>query len=139
MSVEDAKLKQKLQLQEIDARLVNWGNWSRHDGSRLGLPTKSTFVASSRWGPMLAELDAIHIEDVISTLHLSGYKQPMFHNYILKVEYLFRDDDRQPPVSVRAAYVRKKYNMPCAESTYYKHLSAAKTSVYIWSDKIKTA
>lgn len=138
MSIDDAKLKMKLQLQEVDARLVNWGKWLRSDSTlmKLGYPSQAPFVFSPRKGSMIADLDAEHIEWVVSSLHLSGYPRPILHRFILLTEYALRATGATP-VSERAKRVRKAFKMSFSERSYYRHLAEAKRMVMVWSGKIK--
>lgn len=138
MRADEAKLKRKLQLEEVDARLINWGRWLRHDDTfaRLGFPSQSPWVFSPRKGSMVADLDAEHIEWVVSS-RMKEAKCPELYSYILRVEYAYKATESTPPVSLRAKYVREHFNKSCAERTYYHHLNNAKYAVFQYAGEIK--
>lgn len=127
---------------EIDARLINWGRWLRHDQTirRLGYPWKSPFVFSPSKGAAIADLDAEHIEWVISSLDVAGrqgFGKGMLYAYILRLEFAERDGDHLPPVGDRAKDVSRRFKRPCGERTYYYHLAAAKRLVAVLAEELR--
>lgn len=126
-------MRRKLEEDEIDARLKNWGRWLRYDDTlaRLGLPTQSPWVFSPRKGGMIADLDAEHMEWVITCMYCSGLDYPHLHAFILRVEYAEHPEGQVPPVSQRAADVRRRFKRPCAERTYYHHLANARRAAFV--------
>lgn len=133
------RLKLQLETDEIHARLVNWGRWLRWDSAiaRLGYPTEAPFSFSPRRGGIVADLDAEHIEWVISSLNVSGYENGVLYAFILKVEYAESPDQAMSYVGQRAEDVRQRFKRPCAISTYYYHLVKAKTAVRYLAGPIK--
>lgn len=125
--------------EEIHARLCNWGRWLRYDpGQSLGYPTKSPFVFSPRaGGGLIADLDAEHIEWIVSSLGISGLERGELYAFVLKVEYAERPEHAMPHVSQRAADVKDRFRCPCAERTYYHHLAKAREAVHTFADPIK--
>lgn len=127
------KLVHRYEMDEVHGRLLNWGRWLRYDNTiaRLGYPTQSPFVFSPHKGKVIADLDAVHIEFIISSMYISGDFSPlgMLYAFILRVEYAEHPDNRMPHVSQRAQDVRRKFKRPCAERTYYHHLEKAKLMV----------
>lgn len=133
-------LAEKLFEAEINMRLVNWGRWNRRDNTykRLGYPTRAAFVQAESRGIADAVLDAIHIEDIVRSLHLSGYPKAVRHAFILKVEYIENPEDQVPDVSIRAADVRRHFKMKTYSSrSYWRHLAMAKTAVRAFAEPIK--
>ena len=132
------KLAEKLKQQELDARLLNWGRWLRSGAKpKLGYPGQSPFVVSPSRGSTIAELDAQHIEDIVSSLYVSGLPRANLQAFILRVEYVEKPTGQMPHVSQRAADVRRKYKCRCGERTYYNHLAKAKKMVEMFADPIK--
>lgn len=127
----NSKLAQKLKDEETDARLINWGKWLRSDNTyqKLNFPSKAPFTVEPTRGSTINEIDAEWIAHVISTLAMSNLGRSDLYAFVLKVEYVDSSGNKPPHVSQRAADVRKRFKMPCAESTYYKHLSKAKRLV----------
>lgn len=128
----DAALVRRLQDQEIHARLVNWGRWLRADNTfaALGFPKFDPVFARSTPGPSIADLDAQHLEHVISTLAGWDASRGPLYAFILKIEYAERPGHALPPAEVRAEYVRRRFNRKCARSTYYGHLASARRAVF---------
>ena len=133
------KLIRKLKDDEIHARLLNWGSWLRWDNTiaRLGYPTQCPFVFSPRKGAMVADIDAEHIEWIVSSLHVSELPLGVLYAFVLKVEYAERPDKAVPHVSQRAGDVRRRFRRPCAERTYYHHLAKAKRAVTMFAGPIQ--
>jgi len=132
-------LAERLIKDEINARLTNWGRWLRYDSTyaKLGFPSQSPFIFSPSRGVLVADLDAQHIEWIVSTLCMCGYPRCLLHAFILRVEYAERPNNAMPHVSQRAADVRKRFKRPCAESTYYQHLAKAKKAVQLLAEPMK--
>jgi len=128
---------------EINARLINWGRWLRWDSTiaRLGYPTQCPFVFSPRKGKMIADLDAEHIEWVVSSLYMAGTKPgfelSLLYAFVLRVEFAERPENSQPHVSQKAEDVRRRFKRPCAERSYYRHLYNAKLAVMVWAEEMK--
>ena len=138
MTIEGAKLKKKLNGQEQEVRLVNWGRWHRHDDTlaRLAYPTWPQIMRlywPAPGGPAVAELDAEHLEHVISTLDIAGrggFGWGELYAFCLRIEYIERPTDKQRPPSERARFVREKFKRPCAVRTYHHHVQNAKRAVF---------
>lgn len=139
MSHESARLKKKLEDDEVSARLINWGRWLRFDDTlyRLGFPHEAPFVFSPRKGGVIADLDAEHIEWVISSLAVSNIGNGRLYAFILKVEYAEKPEGLIGPVSTRAEDVRRRFKRPCAERTYYHHLEKARDTIKLLADPRK--
>lgn len=139
MSHESAQLKKKLEDDEVHARLINWGRWLRFDDTlyRLGFPHEAPFVFSPRKGGVIADIDAEHIEWIVSSLAVSNIGNGMLYAFILKIEYAEKPEGMIGPVETRAADVRRRFKRPCAISTYYYHLAKAKQAVKILADPRK--
>lgn len=135
------KLADKLNMEEIHMRLVNWGNWLRWDSTiaRLGYPDQSPFVFSPRRGQMIADLDAIHIEWIVSTMYISRQFSPMGHLYafILRVEYAERSDSSARARAHLADDVSRRFKIRCAERTFRHHLLNAKKTLAALAGPIK--
>jgi len=135
----DHALAARLQKEEIHIRLLNWGRWHRADDTylRLGYPRGPAFALVRTKGRVIADLDAQHIEWVISTMNVSEViKWGRLHAFVLKVEYIEHDEKDMPHVSQRARDVRRRFKRRCAESTYYQHLNKARQRVHILADPI---
>ena len=122
----------------VGARLENWGAWGRHDDTyaRLGYSKQPISNVLASKGKLIAALDAFYIDQLVSTLWLSGYDKAMRHAFVLKVEYE-RPDGAVPHVSQRAKDVRRKLKCRCADSTYYAHLKEAKHAISVLAEPIK--
>jgi len=135
------ELRVKLHMQEIHVRLLNWGRWLRWDSTiaRLGYPTEAPWVFSPRRGQLIADLDAEHIEWVVSTMYISKDFSPLghLHAFILRVEYAERSEDEMPAVEQRAEDVQRRFKTPCHKSTYYNHIIEAKKMVFSLAGPIK--
>jgi len=131
-------LAKRLLAEEIEARLINWGKWLQSDNTyrRLGYPSKPPFTVEPTRGSVIAENDAEWIAYVISTCAMWDFGRSRLYAFVLKVEYAERAGKKIPHVSQRAADVRKHFKMPCAESTYYKHLNKAKEMVQLLAGPI---
>ena len=119
---------------ELDGRLLNWGRCYRDKDTKLGYPTRVPFMQFASKSELMAELDAAHIENIISSLYMGGLGRSELYAFILKVEYIKKPDSH---VSGRASEVRKEFHCPCAERTYYYHLAKAKQVIELFAEPIK--
>jgi hypothetical protein len=133
-----SKLAQKLMDEETEARLINWGKWLRSDNTyqKLNFPSKAPFTVEPVRGSVINDVDGEWIAHIVSTLSMSNLGRASLYAFVLKVEFVDAAGKKKPHVSQRAADVRKHYKMPCAESTYYKHLGKAKELVQLFAGPI---
>lgn len=139
------KLVLKAEKQQTHARLINWGRWLKYDNTfaKLGYPKHAPFVFIPYKGKMIADLDAEHIEFIVSTLAVAGRNSPelcrdgLLHSFILKIEYGETIREKKRPVADRAEDVRRRFNRPCSEKTYYYHLARAKRAVRLLAGPVK--
>lgn len=132
-------LRSKVIDDRMHARLLNWGRWLRYDSTiaRLGYPWKSPFVFSPSKGQAIADLDAEHIEWVVSSLACSDIGRGRLLAFVLKVEYAERPDGQLPAVEQRAKDVSLAWKMPCSRRGYYNLLSQARAAVSALADDVK--
>lgn len=125
--------------EQIHARLLNWGRWLRNDNTyqKLGYPSKSPFVVAPTKGNLISDLDAQHIEEVVSSLNVSGINNAVIYAFILKIEYAERPTSRMHTVGDRAKDVSRHFNCRCGERTYYYHLAKARTAVSMLSGAVQ--
>ena len=135
------KFVERWHADEIHTRLVNWGTWLRQDNtySKLGYPDQSPFIFCARKGNLIADLDAQHIEMIVSTLYMrDDFSQAgSISAFILRVEYAERNEQSQPHVSQKAHDVKSKYNCRCGRSTYYDKLKTAKATIRMLAGPIR--
>lgn len=133
------ELQNHLELETLHVRLMNWGRWSRSDSTyaRLGYPPGLAYAICRRYGLMIAELDAEHIDEIVRSFHMAGTEKSVRHAFILKVEYVDPEEGKVPHVSQRSEDVRRKLRVPCADSTYYKWLVEAKKAVQAFVEGVK--
>ena len=105
--------------EELHARLLNWGRWLRQNPSRLDFPHKVCFMQFPERGYTVDELDAMHIEEIVSTFEIAGLGLSRFHSAVLKIEYVERADSSMNPVDERAEDVARKFSMPFSVRSYY--------------------
>ena len=124
---------------EITARLINWGLWNNTNCyPNLGYPAfveimSEYFPSATRINPN--EIDAQHIEDVISSLDLAGRGGIGWGEiwaFVCRLEYI----EFERPRSAKAEHVRLKYKRPCSTRTFRYHLYNAKRAIHIFSDPI---
>ena len=136
-------LRSKLNKQEVEARLSNWGRWNRQRINPQSYTTwqqlYSFFFGAAAWR-VAADIDAQHLEDVITTLDLASrsglFKWPRLYCFVLKLEYAERPESKQRPASERAKDVSRKFKRPCAESTYYQILARSKQMLFTFADPL---
>jgi hypothetical protein len=81
------------------------------------------------------DIDAQHIEDIISTLDIAGRKGMGLGEiwaFVCRLEYIEYDRPR----SVKAEHVRRKYNRSCSERTFRYHLYNAKRAIYVFASPL---
>lgn len=117
----------------VIARLINWGLWSRFGGiPKLGYPAwidimREFFPADCHTIP--DDLDAQHIEDIISTLNIAGRRGMGWgevYQFILKMEFV----EHGRPQKLKAQHVRGKFKQPCSVRTYQYHFYRVKRAIY---------
>jgi hypothetical protein len=140
-----AKLRQRLEKDEWEARLINWGLWHSVDNTfrRLDYPRwyeiLKKFYGIESSGLQLAELDAEHLEDIISTLDMAGrggFGWGTLWAFVLKLEYIEGAPYRHPTLSQKAKDVSRKFCRPCSERSYQRHLYNARCAVFEFADPI---
>ena len=128
---------------EEEARLSNWGLFCRFGNlPGLGLTTWPQLMREF-WGePGIGitipnELDAIHLENIISTMDVMGRDMDNYRGdlyaFILKLEYI----EIGRPVQERAKHVRRKFKIKCGERQYYRHISNARDIVFTFAEPMK--
>ena len=138
------KLAQKLIRDEQEIRLSNWGRYVR-SGSHPGLDYTT-------WGQVLRqylgepdnsitinEIDGQRLEDVISTLDVSGrngFGWGELWSAVLRVEYVERPEGQQPAQEQKAKDISRKFNRPCSSRTYRHNLWNAKRAVFSLIDPL---
>ncbi len=116
---------------ELHARLLNWGRYLRSDDTyyKLDYPHRCPFVMDPTKGLTVSELDADHIESIVSTFAICGYAVSEENAFVLKVEYAEKSDCFMGPVEERAHDVRRRYGIKCCVATYYELLKRARVAV----------
>jgi hypothetical protein len=127
--------------EELHGRLLNWGRWLRYDDtvSQLGYPKKCPFTFSPSRGGMVADIDAQHIEHVVSSLDMAGrggFGHGWMYAFILRVEYAEKPDGLMGPVSERAKDVSRRFKTRCSQRQYYNLLYRARRMVAEFVDKL---
>ena len=122
-----------------DIRLLNWGLWNR-TGSNPNLDYTTwgdifSFYLGEPGGKTINDLDAQLIENVITTLDITGragvYPWTELQAFVLRLEYMERAESSQKPQSERAKDVSRKFKRPFATRTYRYHLYNAKRVVFL--------
>lgn len=121
----------------VIARLINWGLWSKYGGfPKLNYPAwieimREYFPADARTMP--DDIDAEHIEHVISTLNIVGRRGLGWgevYQFILKMEYI----EHGRPQIAKAEHVRHKFKQPCSDRTYRYHFYKAKRAIHAFAN-----
>jgi len=138
----NAKLQRKLDSDEREIRLENWARWSNTGRINLGYPDWydiwSAYLPSKTSGAAIAEADAMHLEDIITTLDMCGrynadnFKWERLWAYVIKLDYLWIPR----PVELRAKMVRQTFQRPCARSTYHHHVGNAKEAIFSLANNV---
>lgn len=136
-------LQRKLESETINLRLENWGRWSRQPTTPQKYPTWGQIFKRFLGEPpslSVAELDAQHLEEIITTLKLLGQAKWGYLNdltaFILRVEFAERGDNYQRPVSERARDVSRHFQRRCRSSTYYSMLARAKHVISVLANPL---
>ena len=122
----------------LHGRLLNWGRYLRSDNtfSMLNYPSSSAFVVEPTKGMLISELDAEHIEVIVSSFMTSDYEMLPIHAIVLKVEYAERSESRSGPVEERAKDIGKIFKTGCSRSTYFRMLAEARNAVDAFADPL---
>lgn len=133
------KLRSDVITEQMHVRLLNWGRWLRLDTGTMkhGYPTQCPFVFSPRRGTMIAELDAEHIEWIISSFAVSNITELQMISFVLKVEYADRAEAYIGPVKERAKDVQRRWKVPCGLTTYHEFLRKGRIAVTMFADPLQ--
>lgn len=115
----------------MHGRLLNWGRFLRSDDTyyKLDYPHIVPFIMLPTPGKTISEVDAEHIEYIVSTLAICEYKLPREHAFVLKVEYAEKGENFIGPVAERAKDVSRRYGIKCSVRGYYNMLYRARQAV----------
>ena len=132
------KQARKMQTQERDFRLINWGRWNRAGNNpNLNYTTwgemYSLYIANTS-GMFIDDIDAQNVEDTVVGLYLGGLngEYPMTHVWMfcLRVEFMEKAEESQRPAEVKAKYVRNKFQRKCSQWAWYKHIINGRNAVF---------
>lgn len=116
--------------ERMHGRMINWGRVMRDRYNGNGYPSSVSFMTFPSKCETADELDAEKIEEVMAAFRVGNIGLSAVHAFLAKIEYLERDEARMNTASERAADVRRKYNMPCSERTYYRLLWQARKAIW---------
>ncbi len=116
---------------ELHGRLLNWGRYLRSDNTyyKLDYPHRCPFTVEATHGETIFELDADHIESIVSAFATCEFPVSNQYAFVLKVEYAERSDSFLAPVAIRARDVSRRYGIKCSERGYYSMLYMARKAV----------
>lgn len=137
------RLRDSMEAEKRHIRLINWARWANTDHSIQGYPTWdeiwSEYIKRGGNSFAIAEIDAMCLEYVISTIDMVGRKQDpdMMHfgclwAYILKLDYLYAPR----PLRAKAELVRFRFRRSFSERSYQRHALRAKDVVFILADPL---
>ena len=123
----------------LHGRLINWGRYLRSDDTyrKLGYPGKCPFTIEPVKGETISEIDAMHIEEIVSSFHASKFKLLPVHGTILKVEYAEKPEGFMGPVKERAYDIGRIYRTRISETRYYEMLSSARFAVSVFVSPLR--
>ena len=130
------KLRSTVIDEVMQGRLINWGRYLRPNSNGLGFPTKVPWMMFPEKCELIDELDALHIEEIVSSFKVARIGLTEVHATVLKIEYLERTDDKMNTVAERAKDVSRIYKMPCSINSYYKLLYQARKAVSVFAEPL---
>ena len=131
-------------LSTIETRLINWGRWNQLRGiPNLNPPSFTQLMSEYIKQDIFIQPDvndALHLEEVISSLDLAGRSifdegDASMKAYILRLEFIERDKSARQANKER---YERKYSKSICDRTYRRHYNNAVRMVEKWCNPLNS-